>query len=515
MSKKSMLTSKYLIEKTGISRATLNSYIKLGIVSKPVVSHQGFLAKGALQVGDFPADTLARIETIEQLKQAGYSISEICDQLLNEVAEASISDKTQRAAPARPRSTGAHPVVLQSNDLSGGDQDGPRVTIEDLPHPAYMINHNFELIWVNPQARHRLFADAELPSNSESRNLLRLLPSGCDDWNSLLRFHVALAKGRLSADNFSAACRGLDQVAFAKMQEIYADVIAEAVTPVLAAPVSLLDDARIPTQHTAYASYFREGMLIVLQPETDVSDAIVGVLSRRDELIRSLLRRKLPVLTDLAVMVADLQGSVTICSELPPEEYFELINEIWTTMVPIYRNYHATCGKHVGDGMVYYFFPQPDSNYMANALACAQEVRMAMQKLSKAWQIRKNWFNELYLNTGITEGQEWLGTYQSSTGVEFVVLGDTINQASRVSDVARNGSIWASKNLIGKMQAKDRERVNFGVRRRSPDGREHFVTSSFSLVSSLLEQDGTRLEKMKDIATLAITEIVGISPAPK
>ena len=299
------------------------------------------------------------------------------------------------------------------------------------------------------------------------------------------------------------------------MQEIYADVIAEAVTPVLAAPVSLLNDARVPTQHTAYASYFREGMLIVLQPETDVSDAIVGVLSRRDELIRSLLRRKLPVLTDLAVMVADLQGSVTICSELPPEEYFELINEIWTTMVPIYRTYHATCGKHVGDGMVYYFFPQPDSNYMTNALACAQEVRAAMQKLSKAWQIKKNWFNELYLNTGITEGQEWLGTYQSSTGVEFVVLGDTINQASRVSDVARNGSIWASKNLIGKMPTKDKDRVNFGVRRRSPDGREHFVASSFSLVSSLLEQDGSRKEKMKDISTLAITEIVGISPAQK
>jgi hypothetical protein len=37
------------------------------------------------------------------------------------------------------------------------------------------------------------------------------------------------------------------------------------------------------------------------------------------------------------------------------------------------------------------------------------------------------------------------------------------------------------------------------------------VASSFSLVSSLLEQDGVRMEKMKDIATLAITEIIGIT----
>lgn len=503
-----MLSSKYLIDKAGISRATLNNYIKLGIVSKPVVSNPGLNSKGPRQLGFFPDDTVTRIATISQLKLEGYSMAEIKSRLLGHTALSPAGGVT--ATSASPHLTGSHPVMLQMKDV-----DCPRVTIEDLPHPAYMINHNFELIWVNPQARHRLFADAELPSNSESRNLLRLLPTEGNEWNSLLRFHIALAKGRLSADNFSVACRGLDPVASAKMQAIYAEVIAEAVVPVLAAPVCLPDAAHRPTQHTAYASYFREGMLIVLQPESDVSDAIVSVLSRRDELIRSLLRRKLPVLTDLAVMVADLQGSVTICSELPPEEYFELINEIWTTMAPIFRRYNATCGKHVGDGMVYYFFPQPDSNYMANALACAQEVRSAMQRLSKEWQIRKNWFNELFLNTGITEGQEWLGTYQSSTGIEFVVLGDTINQASRISDVARNGSIWASKNLIGKMEAKERDRVNFGVRRRSPDGREHFVASSFSLVSSLLEQDGMRMDKMKDIATLAITEIVGISPAQK
>lgn len=505
-----MISSIYLLEKTGISRATLNNYIKLGILSKPVVSNPGLDSKGPRQLGFFPDDAVVRIEAINQLKQEGYSMSEIRSRLLGEVAVSSANASAQMPASVPPRPTGAHPVMLQVQDA-----DGPRVTIEDLPHPAYMINHNFELIWVNPQARHRLFADAELPSNSESRNLLRLLPVDGNEWSSLLRFHIALAKGRLSADNFGAACRGLDPVAFAKIQAIYADVTAEAVTPVLAAPVCLPDDAQHPTQHTAYASYFREGMLIVLQPETDVSDAIMGVLSRRDELIRSLLRRKLPVLTNLAVMVADLQSSVTICSELPPQEYFELINEIWTTMAPIFRRYHATCGKHVGDGLVYYFFPQPDSNYMANALACAQEVRVAMQKLSKDWQIRKNWFNELYLNTGITEGLEWLGTYQSSAGIEFVVLGDTINQASRISDVARYGSIWASKSLIGKMEAKERDRVNYGVRRRAPDGREHFVASSFSFVSSLLEQDGMRLEKMKDIATLAITEIVGISSTQK
>jgi adenylate cyclase len=210
--------------------------------------------------------------------------------------------------------------------------------------------------------------------------------------------------------------------------------------------------------------------------------------------------------------VADLQSSVKICSELPPEEYFELINAIWTSLAPTFRKYRATYGKHVGDGMVYYFFPQPDSNYLANSLACALEIRQEIQHLSKAWQIRKQWFNELFLNTGVTEGQEWLGTFQTATSVEFVVLGDTINQAARVSDFARHGSVWVTKSLIGKLPAEERARITYGVRRRGPEGREVFVASSFSQVGTLIEQEGTRMEKLRDINTLPITEIVDIRP---
>ena len=62
-------------------------------------------------------------------------------------------------------------------------------------------------------------------------------------------------------------------------------------------------------------------------------------------------------------------------------------------MGPVFRKYYGTYGKHVGDGMVYYFFPQPDSSYIFNAVACAQELKIAMKKISKAWQLRKNWFN--------------------------------------------------------------------------------------------------------------------------
>ena len=109
--------------------------------------------------------------------------------------------------------------------------------------------------------------------------------------------------------------------------------------------------------YSVYASYYREGILFIHLPSHAESESLLGLLERRDEVIRNLLKKHLPVLTDVAVLVADLQSSVRICTELPPEEYFELINQIWAAMEPIFRKYYGTHGKHVGDGMVYYFFP--------------------------------------------------------------------------------------------------------------------------------------------------------------
>ncbi len=389
------------------------------------------------------------------------------------------------------------------------------LSLDDIGHPAYMLNQNFELVWINPAAQRELFGGhLDLPQTSDARNLFRLLPVGRNEWGSLLNFHVGIAKSRLTPESFGNLCRGLDPVTYARLQSAYIETEPEPLQPIIQSTLLLPDRNSNGKDrfHTAFASFFREGIFIVLVPEVSQANEMLSLLARRDEVIRGLLRKRLPVLTDLSVLVADLQSSVKICSELPPEEYFELINAIWTALAPTFRKYRATYGKHVGDGMVYYFFPQPDSNYLANALACALEIRQEIQHLSKAWQIRKQWFNELFLNTGITEGQEWLGTFQTATSVEFVVLGDTINQAARVSDFARHGSVWVTKSLIGKLPAEERARLTYGVRRRGPEGREVFVASSFSQVGTLLEQEGTRMEKLRDINTLPITEVVDIRP---
>jgi class 3 adenylate cyclase len=380
-----------------------------------------------------------------------------------------------------------------------------------------MVNYNFELTWYNDPARERILSGLDsLPAHSEDRNLFLLLSQSGAGQSSyfrteLLRIHLALAKNRLAKSGVLGLLHGLDRLGQRlpiQAERLYDEsLVTSERKPMLDFSVELSGPAGTSENWRVFASFFREGIFVVYIPAQQYNSTLLDFLSQRDVVIRDLMRKRLPVLTPLAVLVADLQNSVKICSELPPEEYFELINEIWTTMGPIFRKYYGTYGKHVGDGMVYYFFPQPDSDYIFNALACAQELKSEIRKISKAWQLRKNWLNELYLNTGLHEGHEWLGTFQTATSVEFAVLGDTINHASRLSEFARFGMIWATKNLLSKLAHQKRAGVDFGITRKGEDGQDHFVASSYSQLGAMLDLSSERYEKLRDIAMLPITEI--------
>ena len=223
-------------------------------------------------------------------------------------------------------------------------------------------------------------------------------------------------------------------------------------------------------------------------------------------------RKRLPVLADVAVLVAGLQHSTSIWSELPPEEYFELINDIWSMADPIFRRHAGTHGKHPADGMVCYFFPLPSGSYLWNALVAAQEMREAMRRVSKEWQLRKGWTTELYMNIGIDEGQEWLGTFKSDSNVDFTSLANTIHQAARISEFSRTGSIWVTKNLLGKLGAQERARIQYGAWRKGADGQPAFVPHVFSTVRRRGSHPGG--DAHKDVVLLPVAEIVEISPAP-
>ena len=161
-----MLNSKQLIEKTGISRATLNNYVALGILPNPIVKPPESDATKATRLGYFPDEALERIQLVQKLKKEGMSIADIARKLA----------KPDRQYPA------AIPVTSENSNSKASQGREPlsrlsvELSVDNFPGPAYMVNNNFELIWWNDAAVKSLFnCEEEMPGDLVSRNLLGLL----------------------------------------------------------------------------------------------------------------------------------------------------------------------------------------------------------------------------------------------------------------------------------------------------------------------------------------------------
>jgi class 3 adenylate cyclase len=130
-----------------------------------------------------------------------------------------------------------------------------------------------------------------------------------------------------------------------------------------------------------------------------------------------------------------------------------------------------------------------------------------MRAITHEWQARKGWFHDIFLNIGLNEGQEWFGSYHAGGHVEFTVLGETINNASRISDFARNGSVWATKNMLNQIPASTRRKINFGITRKTTTEESVFVTDTYANLGTLLDESMKGNKKFRDVEMLPITEV--------
>jgi class 3 adenylate cyclase len=221
------------------------------------------------------------------------------------------------------------------------------------------------------------------------------------------------------------------------------------------------------------------------------------------------LKQRMPNLVSFSVLVAKLQDSVRIYAELPPEEYFALIHRVLECMEESFKTYNGAYAKQTRDGMVFHFLKDRDSKYLVNTIFCAVDVRNRMMKLNNEWKMNKGWLNELCLNIGINEGEEYFKTIPSSTTTEFTPIGDSDHYAGHLSDLARFGSIWTTKNLINRLTEEERKTIRYGIRRRKQE-RDILIENVFSRIMDLVPQDNSKAFTFLDIATLPVTEILNL-----
>jgi class 3 adenylate cyclase/DNA-binding transcriptional MerR regulator len=525
MNNGNLITSKEIIEKTGISRATLNNYIKMGILPKPIVRRPGPEQKGVKQIGYFPASVLEHILKVKLLKQQGNSMDDIAGMFQEaeheEISEEAESEEISEEAESEEISEEAESEIIVEKRLPEDPRPSPhrrvsdsdlQVTISDINSPAYLVNRNFEIEWINQPAEELIFnRNIRTIVDVESRNIFRLLLNkelrrDVRNWKEAVLLHLTVLQNRINANNLNSIYDGVTDDEVKILADLYEHKSSAARENIYNIPVSLIKSDVKSSSFWVHSMSFREGTFFVYVPTDSVNTALLDMLSQRGRVINDLLKNKMPSLVSLCVLIADLQNSVKISAELLPAQYFELINELWQSVRPTFEKYNGIYGKHAGDGMLYYFLDKPENNYLTNAINCAMEMREVMKELSSKWRLRKGWNNELFLNTGINEGQEFFGTIQSANNIEFTALGDTINIAGRLSDFAQNGQIWTTKNLISRLSQEERNMIRFGVHQENQNGKI-FIRDSFSRISDIMKKDNPPFSHLSAIAGLPITEI--------
>lgn len=504
----SWVTSKEILAETNISRATLNNYIKMGILPKPEVKKTEAGSRGTRQMGYFPKSVLGRIEIVKRLKREGNSMEEIA-RIFHDMPTVMENVREEPLAEAVPHQDRRDAAAM----LEPLNDDHLKLTIENIQSPAYLVNYNFEIEWINTEAENLIFNTAVRSiSHLEARNVFKLFfnwefSQRVRNWQEIITFHLKVAKSNLPRSRINTLYEGISDKEIEFLVNGYDYAIPFSDKNVNTTPLRLADNEGAEEYFEVHTLFFREGIFFLYVPTDSSSQEVTDLLSTRERLINELLKRQLPSLVSLCVLVADMQDSVKISSELLPGEYFSMVNDLWKALSDTFDKYGGICGKHAGDGMLHYFIKKPGANYVMNAINCALELKEKTRIFSNELKMRKGWFNDIFLNVGINEGQEYFGTVRSTSNIEFTALGDSINYAGRLSDFARYGSIWTTKNVIIKLTQEELDSIRFGVYRREHD-REVFVENSFMRVVDLLDEKERDSRKFVDIAALPITEIV-------
>lgn len=163
-----MLSSKDLLERTGISRATLNNYIAAGLVSRPDVLPPGPEDGGAPRLGYFPDDTVERLETIQRLKREGWSLGRIVEYFSRARGEAA---PPVAAAPAATPPVESTPVVA-APITPHPPVSAPSRTPQLMAVAALAVGpHDADALWVSLSVHDYFEMSGEL--EAELRRLVR------------------------------------------------------------------------------------------------------------------------------------------------------------------------------------------------------------------------------------------------------------------------------------------------------------------------------------------------------
>ncbi|HOF33844.1 MAG TPA: adenylate/guanylate cyclase domain-containing protein [Spirochaetota bacterium] len=135
-----------------------------------------------------------------------------------------------------------------------------------------------------------------------------------------------------------------------------------------------------------------------------------------------------------AVFFSDIRSFTSISENLQPEEVVEFLNEYMSIMVECVNKTNGVVDKFIGDAiMAVWGTPISRGNDTANAVEGALMMREALKKFNKGRGSAKK--PVINIGCGINTGPVLAGQIGSHDRMEYTVIGDTVNLASRIESL--------------------------------------------------------------------------------
>ena len=160
---------------------------------------------------------------------------------------------------------------------------------------------------------------------------------------------------------------------------------------------------------------------------------------------------------EITILFADIRGFTAIAERVSPEAVINLLNDYLSVMTDIIFRHGGTIDKFEGDAIVAFFgAPQRRDDDALRAVRAALEMRKQIERVSLQWEALAG--AQLRIGVGINTGVAIVGNVGSARRMDYTVIGDAVNLASRLQGLtkAHGTDILISEATLAKIGATAR-----------------------------------------------------------
>ena len=206
---------------------------------------------------------------------------------------------------------------------------------------------------------------------------------------------------------------------------------------------------------------------------------------------------------DASVIFADIVGFTELSEKYPSEKITGVLNDYFSYISLASKMYQGTIDKYMGDcAMIVFGVPEKDNLHKLHAIYCA----IMIQKLVERINIIRRKNNKLAVSfrIGLNSGSMLAGNLGSSERMQYTVVGESVNLASRLQHIADENQIIISREFYDdpdiQWRISARKHKSIHLRGIKDEVSTYVVTDVIALYQDKIEEQIDEILKIKPAA---------------